>query len=99
METGSVELKNEQLILEDNNQYFYSIKAVEITNALGAVKATLFEYSISNNNTQNYKLYKTKEGNWYDIPEANPTAENAIILSLKLAINYRENLRNNMALF
>jgi len=38
METGSIELTNGQLILVDNSQYFYSVKAVEITNALGALK-------------------------------------------------------------
>jgi len=52
--------------------------------------ATLFEYSISNNTSQNYKLYKTKEGNWYDIQEANPASEKTLLMTLKLAINSQE---------
>ena len=90
MEMESKDVIKAQLILEDKGQYFYSIKPVEIRNSLGAVMATLFEYSISNNTSQNYKLYKTKEGNWYDIPEANPTSEKALLMSLKLAINSQE---------
>jgi len=91
MEALTTNTKNEQIILEDNSQYFYSVRPVEITNALGAVIATLKEYSISNVSAQIYKLYKTKEGNWYDIPEANPAADNAILMSLKLTINSQEN--------
>ncbi len=90
MEMESKEVIKAQLILEDKSQYFYSITPVEIHNSLGGVIATLFEYSISNNTSQNYKLYKTKEGNWYDIPEANPTSAKALLMSLKLAINSQE---------
>lgn len=78
------------LNLEDNRQYYYSIKPVEICNSLGVVMATLLESSISNNNSQNYKLYKTKEGNWYDIPVTNPASEKALLMSLKLAINSQQ---------
>lgn len=90
METAGIE--KEQLMLEGMGQYFYSIKPFEITNAIGAVIATLAEYSISNSMDQNYKLYRTKEGNWYDIPDVNPVSENAVLLALKLAINSREKL-------
>ena len=86
----SKEIIKERLILADNSQYLYSITPVEIRNSLGAVMATLFEYSISNNTSQNYKLYKTKDGNWYDIQEANPASEKALLMSLKLAINSQE---------
>ena len=86
----SIDIKNEQLILEDKSQYFYSIRSVEVTNALGAVVATLLEYSISNNKTLRYKLYKTKEGTWYDISDSAPSAQDAVLLSLKRAINSHE---------
>ena len=85
MEMEQIRIIKEQLILEDKSQYYYSIKPVEICNSLGAVIAALLEYSISNNTSQNFKLYTTKEGNWYDIPEANPTSEKALLMSLKLA--------------
>lgn len=71
MEMESKEVIKAQLILEDKSQYFYSTNPVEICNSPVAVMATLLEYSISNNTSQNFKLYKTKEGNWYDIREAN----------------------------
>jgi len=90
MEMESKEVIKAQLILEDKSQYFYSIKSVEICNSLGAVMATLLEYYISNHTSQTYKLYKTKEGNWYEIPDANPTSEKALLMSLKLAINSQE---------
>jgi len=90
MEMQSKDVIKAQLILEDNRQYFYSITPVEIRNSLGVVLDTLFEYSISNSTPQTFKLYKTKEGNWYDIPDANPTSEKALLMKLKLAINSQE---------
>lgn len=91
MEAQITDTKTERIILENKSRYFYTVKPVEITNALGAIIDTLMEYSISNMSTQNYKLYRTKEGNWYDVPEVNPTADNAVLMSLKLAINSKEN--------
>lgn len=91
MEAIPTDRQTEHIILVNDNQFFYSINPVEITNALGSVIATLLEYSIFDSNTQNYKLYKTKEGNWYDVRETNTTADKAIIMALKLAINSQEN--------
>jgi len=91
MEAELTEEKNIRIILEDNRQFFYTSKPVEITNALGAVIAILKEYSISNTFGENYKLYKTKEGNWYDIAEANPIVDNSVLMSLKFSINSQEN--------
>ena len=91
MDPQQIETKTQELIIENSGQYFYSVKPVEITNALGTVIGTLLEYSISNMSTQNYKLYKTKEGNWYDVPELNPATDNAVIASLKLALNSQDN--------
>ena len=90
MEKEPIDIIKAQLILEDKSQYFYSIKSVEICNSLGAVMATLVEYVISNHTSQNYKLYRTKEGNWYDVPDVNPTSEKALLMFLKMAINSQE---------
>jgi len=80
-----------QVILEDNTQYFYTINPFELTNALGNVVAVLREFVFIKNGENNeqfsYKLYKTKEGNWYEIPGENPSAANDIIRSLKSAID------------
>lgn len=43
----------------------------KIANSLGAADAVLDEYFITDSNGETYKLYKTNEGNWYDIAEAN----------------------------
>ena len=37
------------------------------------------------------KLYKTKEGNWYDIEEAKIDTEKGILRMLKSAIEAKEN--------
>ena len=91
METELTDSKYKLVILEDNSQYSYTVKSVEITNALGAVIAVLDEYSIANLDGENYKLFRTKEGNWYDVPEANPTTNKAVLMTLKIAINLQEN--------
>ena len=84
-----------QIILEDNSQFYYSIKPYELTNALGNIIAILQEYNFTkkdDNNGQSFcKLYRTKEGNWYDIEEAKIVAEKSILRMLKSAIDAKEN--------
>ncbi len=87
MEMEVTKQKNNEIILGDNSQYFYTVKPYEITNALGAVIAILDEYSIKNINGENYKLYKTKERNWYDISGSIPIENNALLRAFKLAID------------
>lgn len=87
MEKGLVDEENKQVILDDGSQYFYTLKPVEITNSLGASVAVLNEYLITNQGGETYKLYKTKEGNWYDVPESNQGADKGTLLALKLKIN------------
>jgi hypothetical protein len=82
--------QSEKVISVNNDTYFYALKPVEITNSLGTVIATLTEYSITGRKGEKYKLHKTKEGNWYDIPGTNKTTDKAIIMSLKFAINIKE---------
>ena len=76
---------------EDNSQFYYTIKPYELTNALDNVIAVLQEYAFTKEGDDNgqfsCKLYKTKEGNWYDKEEEKPAANNNILRALKLAID------------
>ena len=84
-----------QINLEDNSQFYYTITPYELTNALGSIIAVLQEYNFTkkdDNNGQIFcKLYKTKEGNWYDIEEAKILTEKGILRMLKSAIDAKEN--------
>ena len=87
-------LFSHQITLEDNSQFYYTINPYELTNALGTVIAVFQEYSFTKKDGNNEhfccKLYKTKEGNWYDIPDVNKHADNVVLMSLKMAINIKE---------
>jgi hypothetical protein len=87
MESEIIEAHKQQLILEDGSQYFYTRKPVEITNILGTTTAVLDEYLITNIAGETLRLYKTKEDNWYDIPDVNAGADNGLLLALKMALN------------
>lgn len=84
-----------QIIVQDDEEYFYSVSTYEMTNVLGSVIATLREYTLtridSASELQPYKLYKTKEGNWYEINASTPSHENSILRKLKTAIDMLEN--------
>jgi hypothetical protein len=85
-----MDIKTEQIkeiVLADNSRFSYTIKQVEITNILGAAVAVLDEYFITDSAGETYKLYKTKEGNWYDLPEANKGVDNSVLMALKLGID------------
>lgn len=73
--------------MDNNSRFSYTIKQVEITNILGTAVAVLDEYFITNSAGENYKLYKTKEGNWYDVPEINNGVDKGMLLKLKLVID------------
>ena len=84
-----------QIILEDNSLFYYTIKPYELTNALGNIIAVLQEYNFTkkgdNNGQFSCKLYKTKEGNWYDINDNNSASEYVLSRALKTAIDLQEN--------
>ena len=91
-------LKNlftDQINLEDNSQFYYTTTPYELTNALGNIIAVLQQYNFTkkdDNNGQFFcKLYKTKDGNWYDIEEAKILAQKAVLRMLKSAIDAKEN--------
>ena len=88
-------LFSKQIILEDNSEFYYTIKPYELTNTLGNIVAVLQEYNFTKkgNNSDQFtcKLYKTKEGNWYDIEETKTVEKSAILRMLKSAIDTQEN--------
>jgi hypothetical protein len=67
-------LFSNQINLEDNSEFYYTINPYELTNALSSIIAILQEYNFikkgDNKGQFSCKLYRTKEGNWYDIKEA-----------------------------
>ena len=87
-------LFSNQIILEDNSQFYYTITPYELTNALGNIIAVLQEYNFTkkddNNGQFSCKLYRTKEGNWYDFEKANTAGNTTILRALKLAIDSNE---------
>ena len=88
-------LFSNQINLENNSQFYYTISPYELTNTLGSIVAILQEYNFTkkdeNNGQFSCKLYKTKEGNWYDIEEAKIGAEKTVLRMLKSAIDAKEN--------
>lgn len=88
-------LFSNQINLEDNSQFYYTISPYELTNALGSIIAVLQEYNFTkmddNNSQFSCKLYRTKEGNWYDMEEAKIDSKKAVLRMLKSAIEAKEN--------
>lgn len=84
-------LFSSQIILEDNSEFYYTIKPFDLTNALGNIIAVLTEYNFTkkddNTGQFSYKLFKTKEGNWYDFEDAKLVNEKGILRKLKSAID------------
>lgn len=81
------------LILKDGRTFEFVTSFVNIENPLGAVRATLKEYTLSETTSGVekfiYKLYKTKDGYWYDHPSAerpNPL----LVMVLKAALDEKE---------
>jgi hypothetical protein len=73
-------------------QYRYSIRDTELCNPLETVMATLKEYSLSGSAGDQFTLYKTTEGNWYDIKASESPFKHAIAVALKTAIDQQEKL-------
>ncbi len=78
------------IVVENGDKYYYSVKPFDLTNSLGNVVALLQQYSFSINDSTEYKLYKTKEGNWYDLDHAGAHADSAVVRMLKSAIDKKE---------
>jgi len=64
-------MEKTEIIVKDGNNYFYTTAYVNAENPLGIIKATLKEYTIfkvPDTETIIGTLYRTKDGNWYDMP-------------------------------
>ncbi len=80
-----------ELILEDGSCYLYTTLPYEMKNVLGAVVALLNEYSFTKKGTSEaFKLYRTKEGNWYNLGENTDTTQTQLFLEIKTAISVYE---------
>ena len=86
-----------EINVKDGNKYWYTISSYNAENPLGVIKATLKEYSIYNLDDREIfigKLYKTEEGNWYDLPMNNSI--NPLLTTLiKMAIDESEKTKDN----
>ena len=84
----------EVIILVDGIHFYYTKNPTNITNSLGAVVAVLQEYLMFNNAEKNAsiicKLYKTKEGNWYDKADEKIAINKQLLRQLKSAIDEKE---------
>ena len=87
-----------QITLEDKSQFYYIVKPYELVNALGNIIAVLQEYHFTkkDDNTGQFfcKLYKTKEGSWYDLQDGCNYSEKSILRLLKSAIDSKENINS-----
>ena len=70
--------------------YTYTIQDAAITNALGTVIATLTEYKLTGSAGDTISLFRTTEGNWYDMKQSDSPFKNAIMAALKTAIDQKE---------
>ncbi len=76
--------------LENGTFYYYTTGPYSLTNALDAEIAQLTEYRFSLNPAFDeviYKLYKTDEGNWYELNDRNSLLNSSIIHALKKAMD------------
>ena len=87
-------LFSHQIALEDHSQFYYNVAPYQLTNALGSIIAVLQEYNFTKRDDDdgqfNCKLYKTKEGNWYDMQDAKISFNKSVLRMLKLAVEIKE---------
>lgn len=82
---------SKQITLEDGSQFYYTIQPFEMKNILGTAIAVLDEYIFTKKGTEEtYKLYRTSEGNWYDVDDQNSDIESGLLLALKNTMNEAE---------
>ena len=84
----------QELVISGGSRFYYSIGSFELINVVGAIAAVLKAYYFFTENQEAlsplFTLYKTEEGNWYDMP-AEPFGRASLILwQLKSAIDSKE---------
>jgi hypothetical protein len=85
-------MQKTEITVKDGNKYFYTTSSYNAQNPLGVIKATLKEYSLYKiDNTDIFigKLYKTDDGNWYDLA-TNNSISSLLATFLKMAIDESE---------
>lgn len=95
METNPDKIITEQQVAINGLVYSYSVGTAAITNPLGNVIATLTEYTLTGNAGDVITLYRTEEGNWYEMKQSDSPFKNAIMMALKSAIDEKEKRRNS----
>ena len=84
-----------QVVLEEGTVFYYSISPYELTNALDQNVAILQEYNFAKKGDESgqftCKLYKTKDGNWYDFEDSKTSVEKGLLRLLKSALDAKEN--------
>jgi hypothetical protein len=83
-----------QVVLEDGSVFYYSISPYELKNALGNSIAVLQEYNFTKKGDESgqnsCRLYKTKDGNWYDFEDSKTGVEKGLLRLLKSAIDSKQ---------
>lgn len=85
-----------EIKVDDGNTYSYTTSETVIENPLGIAKAVLIEFSIYHSEdpeTVMGKLYRSKEGNWFDMP-GNHTINPFLKALIKKAIEQEERISN-----
>lgn len=79
--------------MEDGSVYYYTVSPYDLKNFLGHSIAILQEYLFIKRGDENgyysCKLYKTKDGNWYDFEDQKASGKLGFIRQLKSAIDER----------
>ena len=78
-----------QLMLTNNRRFTYSVRTIEIDNLLSTALVVLHEYVVEDLAGNRFILYRTRGGNWYDIPDINCGADAGLLATLKAAIDLR----------
>ncbi len=80
-------LKNifgKEVKLEDGTEFLFTIQPYEVRNMLGQELTILDEYLFTKkDSTETFKFYRTRDGNWYDLEDANPAGSATILRQLK----------------
>jgi hypothetical protein len=91
------QLFSQQVKLDDGTVYYYSVSPYNFKNALGNDVAVLQEYVFTKKGDDNgqftCKLYRTKDGNWYDLEDAKTSTEKSISRLLKSAVDGTKNTK------
>lgn len=82
------------IVLPNNEVYYYEIGVYEMKNMLGNTVAILQEYVLTKEGERSsealMKLYKTREGSWYEIEEITSPEQLHLIRNIKIALDANE---------